>query len=385
MEEKKLNIKLNTIYFIFYAALAGYFPFLTVYLVDRGLSYTQIGIAYATTSLVSVVAQPIWGYITDKYSNKNNVLVITMLFSSLIINTFVFINGFPMAISGMIILIIFQSPIGAILDAYTYEIIEEHKRIQFGRIRLMGSIGYAIFALIIGILIKATNINSSFYVYFITLSSGVFVIKGIKFKGKSQNKKLSLNDLIEILKNIKFAVFLVSICVMSIALGANSSYISVLIEKTGGTVANLGMLWFIVAMSELPAFFYGGKLLKRYGELNVFIFAILIYMLRFFLNGICINYKQVMFIQLLQSISFPLYLMASLQYLNKIVPSKMRTSSITLYAAFGGGLGGFIGNIMAGKILDIVSVFILFKMLSVVMMLALLILLVLKSIEKHVT
>ena len=385
MEEKKLNIKLNTIYFIFYAALAGYFPFLTVYLVDRGLSYSQIGIAYAATSLVSVVAQPIWGYITDKYSNKNNVLVITMLFSSLIINTFVFINGFPMAISGMIILIIFQSPIGAILDAYTYEIIEEHKRIQFGRIRLMGSIGYAIFALIIGILIKATNINSSFYVYFITLSSGVFVIKGIKFKGKSQNKKLSLNDLIEILKNIKFAVFLVSICVMSIALGANSSYISVLIEKTGGTVANLGMLWFIVAMSELPAFFYGGKLLKRYGELNVFIFAILIYMLRFFLNGICINYKQVMFIQLLQSISFPLYLMASLQYLNKIVPSKMRTSSITLYAAFGGGLGGFIGNIMAGKILDIVSVFILFKMLSVVMMLALLILLVLKSIEKHVT
>jgi PPP family 3-phenylpropionic acid transporter len=163
MEEKNLNIKLNTIYFIFYAALAGYYPFLTVYLVERGLSYTQIGIAYAATSLVSVAAQPIWGYITDKYSNKNNILVITMLFSSLIINAFVYIKGFPMAICGMIILVIFQSPIGPILDAYTYEIIEEHKKIQFGRIRLMGSIGYAVFSLLIGILIKSTNINSSFY------------------------------------------------------------------------------------------------------------------------------------------------------------------------------------------------------------------------------
>jgi PPP family 3-phenylpropionic acid transporter len=381
MEEKKLSIKLNTIYFILYAALAGYYPFLTVYLVERGLSFTEIGIAYATTSLVSVVAQPIWGYITDKYSNKNNILVITMLFSSLIINVFIFIKGFPMALGCMVVLVIFQSPIGAILDAYSYEIIEEYKGIQFGRIRLMGSIGYAIFSLLIGILIKATNINSSFYVYFITLLTGVFVIKGIKFKGKPRNKRLDIRDITKILKDKKFAIFLVSICVMSIALGANSSYISVLIEKTGGNVSNLGMLWFILAISELPAFFYGGKVIKRYGELKVFIFAILIYMLRFFLNGICVSYKQVMFVQLLQGISFPLYLMASLQYLNKTVPSKMRASSITLYAAFGGGLGGFIGNIMAGKLLDIVSVFILFKTLSAVMILALFVVLLLIHIQ----
>ena len=381
MEEKKLSIKLNTIYFILYAALAGYYPFLTVYLIERGLSYTEIGIAYAITSLVSVIAQPIWGYITDKYSNKNSILVITMLFSSLIINAFVFIKGFPAAIGGMVILIIFQSPIGSILDAYAYEIIEEHRGIQFGRIRLMGSVGYAIFSLLIGILIRETNINSSFYVYFITLLTGAFVIKGIKFKGKSQNKKINVKDITKVLKDKKFGIFLISICVMSIALGANGSYIAILIEKTGGNVSNLGFLWFILAISELPAFFYGGKLLKKYGELNVFIFTILVYMLRFFLNGICINYKQVMFVQLLQGISFPLYLMASLQYLNKIVPAKMRTSSITLYAAFGGGLGGFIGNIMAGKLLDIVSVFILFKILSIVMILALLVLLVLRHIE----
>lgn len=382
MEEKILNIRLNTIYFIFYAALAGYFPFLTVYLVHTGLTYTQIGIAYATTSLVSVVAQPIWGYITDKYSNKNSILIITMLCSSLIINTFVFIKGFPMAISAMILLVIFQSPIGSILDAYTYEIIEEYKLLQFGRIRLMGSLGYAIFALLIGILIKATNINSSFYVYFITLLLGVFVIRSIKFKGKSQNKMLNLNDLKEILKNKKFGIFLVSICIVSITLGANSSYISVLIEKTGGNVSNLGMLWFMVAMSELPAFFYGGKLLKKYGELNIFIFAILIYTIRFFLNAVCISYKQIIIIQLLQGISFPLYVMSTLQYLNKIVPSKMRTSSITLYAAFGGGLGGFIGNIMGGKLLDIVTVFILFKVLSMIMIAALLVVLILKNMER---
>lgn len=384
MEEKRLNFKLNILYFIFYAALAGYYPFLTVYMAERGLSYTQIGIAYAITALVSVVVQPVWGYITDKYSTKKKVLLITMLMSSIIINAFVFISGFAMVVPVMIALIIFQSPMGPIMDAYTYEIIEEHRGIQFGRIRLMGSAGYAIFSLLIGIFIKATNINSSFYTYFIMLLIGIFVMKSITFKGKSRSQKPNINDLKELMKNKSFIVFLFSICLMSIALGMNGSYISVLIEKTGGNVSNLGMLWFMLAMSELPAFFVGGKLLKKHSELNVFIFAILVYMVRFYLGGSCANYQQVMFLQLLQGISFPLYLMASMQYLNKIVPSKMRTSSMTLYAAFGGGLGGFIGNIMGGKLLDVISVFLLFKFLSIIMIFALLVVLVLKGIDKKV-
>ena len=383
MQEKSLNLKLNILYLVFYGALAGYYPFLTVYMSDRGLSYTQIGIAYAITSLISVVAQPIWGYITDKYSTKKKILIITMAGSSIIINAFVFASGFSMVVSAMIVLFIFQSPISSIMDAYTYEIIEEHREIQYGRIRLMGSIGYAVFSLLIGNFIKATNINSSFYTYFIMLLMGIFVIKGINFKGKSQKQRLSLNDIKEVLKKKNFIVFLFSICLMSIALGTNGSYISVLIEKTGGDVSNLGMLWFMVAMSELPIFFFGGKLLKKYGDLNVFIFAIFVYMARFFLGGICTNYQQVMVLQLLQGISFPLYLMGSLQYLNKIVPAKMRTSSMTLYAAFGGGLGGFIGNIMGGKLLDIVSVFLLYKLLSVIMIFALIVVLVLKGMDRH--
>ena len=363
--------------------MAGYFPFLTVYLLDRGLSYTEVGIAYATTSLISVVFQPIWGYITDKYSNKRSIIIITMIFSALIINAFVFVKGFPMAISAMILLIIFQSPISSILDAFSYEIIEEHRGIEFGRIRLMGSIGYAMASLLIGILIKKTNINSSFYTYFILFIVAIFMMKGIKFKGNTENKKLDFKDIGEVLKNKNFIVFLISICVVNIALGANSNYISIIIEKTGGDISNLGMLWFIVAMSELPIFFFGGRLLKKYGELNIYIFAIIVYILRFFLNGISVDYRQIMFIQLLQGLSFPVFLMATLQYLNKTVPPKMRTSGITLYAAFGGGLGGFIGNIMGGRLLEVVSVFTLFRFLAIVMVIALGVVIVLKKMDRY--
>jgi len=45
-------------------------------------------------------------------------------------------------------------------------------------------------------------------------------------------------------------------------MGSNNSYISLLIQKTGGDVSQLGLLWFILAISELPIFFFGTKLLK---------------------------------------------------------------------------------------------------------------------------
>ena len=56
---------------------------------------------------------------------------------------------------------------------------------------------------------------------------------------------------------------------------------------------------------------------------------------------------------------------------------------MTLYAAFGGGLGGFIGNIMGGKLLDMISVFSIYKILSLVMVFALLVVSILKGMDKR--
>ena len=370
------------LYFIIYGAMACYYPFITVYFQSKELSFTKIGLIFATTSLISVVCQPIWGYITDKFTNKRNMLLILISLSSIAVILFIFTNSFYTIFFTVIVFNIFISPIGAIADAYSYDIVNAYKSIQFGRIRLMGSLGYAVVALVLGIVIKLTSSDAAFISYFVISILGAIIVYNIKNNSSKTTQQISFKDMTKLLGDKRFIIFMIAVFFTSIGQATNGNYIAVLIQKTGGDISNLGMLWFVVAMSELPSLFFGSKILKKYGELNVFAFGILMYALRFFLNTICSSYVLVIFVQLLQGVSFTMFLMATLQYLNKIVPTNLRTSGMTIYAALGGGLGGFLGNMAGGVIVQELNVFWLYRILAIICLFASLIVFYLKYVDK---
>lgn len=383
MKNKNLLFKLNSIYFIIYGFMACYYPFITLYFTTKGLSYSQIGIALAVNSLVGVVVQPVWGYITDKYLDKRSSLLISIVLSCIVVLLFSLVKSWIAILTVLMIFMIFLSPIASLADSYCYDLMEKDKAIQYGKVRLMGSAGYAIIALAMGIIIKKTNINSTFYVYFILSIIGFFLLKTVSFKGRPAAYKINPNDLLVLIKNKKFFVFIVTVFFINISMGANSNYITILIQKTGGDVSNLGLLWFVVAISELPAFFFGNKLLKKVGDMNLYIICFILYVLRYFLDSICQNYNTVILIQLMQGITFPLYLVAALNYISRIVPERMRTSGITLYSAIGGGLGSFVGNMGGGFLLQYSNVFVLYQILSFSSVISLVVSLILKKIDKN--
>jgi MFS family permease len=74
--------------------------------------------------------------------------------------------------------------------------------------------------------------------------------------------------------------------------------------------------------------------------------------------------------------------MTTLQYVNEIVPSETRTTAITVFTAFSTGVGGFVGNMGGGFILGRSNIFYLFKILSLLCIVSLMIGLVLKGIDR---
>lgn len=371
MGEKTLRTKLSALYFIVFGAPACYYPFLTIYFREKGLSYTEIGLALALNSLTAVICQPVWGYITDRYFYKKKTIIIVCLGSAAAVYSLIFANSFYSVLLSIMLYMMFQSSTGSISDALCYEIIDQHKDIHYGRIRLMGSFGYAVIALVLGMIIKAKGINITFVIYSIIIVIGVFILFSIDFKGRQNESRLNLKDILKLIRDKRFVIFISSICIINISMGANGNYIAILIEKTGGDVSNLGMLWFIVAMSELPVLFMGNRLTRKYGELNLYLMSLILYVLRYFLDSICLNYNVVILVQVMQSITFTLYLISSMNYLNSILPKQMKAIGMTIYAAIGGGLGGLIGNMGGGMLLEHLSIFSLYKILSITTVLAL--------------
>lgn len=380
MTDNKISLKLKVIYATTFAACACYFPFLTYYFQQRGLNFTQIGVIYAASSTMAIIAPPIWGIITDKHLNKRTTLIITMVVSSVLAYNFVLARNFVYIIISVILFQSFLSSIAPVVDALNYEIIDKKKNIQYGRIRLVGSICYAFSALFCGQIIKHLGSNSAFVVYSIIMLIGVIFVYRIDFKGKESRGKVNLSDFVYLLGDKRFFVFLISVMLAGICLGSDGAYISVLIQKTGGKVTQLGIFGFIVALSEIPSLFYGSKLLKKFGELNLLMLGLIFYALRYFLDSVSISYVSVLIIQSMQGVSYTLLLMSAYQYINKIAPAKLRTSSMTFYTATL-GTGGLIGNLCGGILLGKISIFMLYKLIASICIVALLVVVMLKRIN----
>lgn len=359
--------------------MACYYPFMAIYYQNRGLNYSQIGILFAINSLIVVIAQPLWGIISDKYLSKKKSLALVLGFSSVIIMGFVFAKSFLIILITVILFTIFQSPTLSINDALCYEVVESYSTIQYGKMRIMGSVGYAVIALALAPAIKISSIDASFFSFTLFAVLGILVLRGINVNKRSVMSVLDLKDIVSIIKNKKFILLGVSALIVSSSMSSNSNYLAILIQKTGGDVSNIGLLWFIVAMSELPAFFMGNRIIKKFGNVNVYLLSLGFYTSRFLLDSLCSHYQAVLFIQILQSLTYPLYVISTLQCINEIVPSKARTTAITVFSALSAGFGGFIGNISGGFIIQNFSVFYLYRIMAGLCIIALIIGLTLKN------
>lgn len=383
MKISTLKIKINVLYYIVFGALACISPFLTPYFQSRGLSYSQIGILLAVYSIIGVLAQPFWGVVTDKYADKKTTIVITMAVSGAFAFAFIIAKDFYSILIAILIFMFFQSPIISVNDANTYELMEDHSDIHYGKVRLMGSIGYAVTSLLLGILIKVTSINIPFLAYTIFSVLGLVLLAAIKGGKRRTISSINYGDIVKVVRNKYFILISFSALLSNIAFGAHGNYIAVLIEKTGGDVANLGMLWFIVAISELPVFFFERRIMKRYGVLNLYIFGMSVYVLRYFIISLCRNYQVVLAIQLLQGITFPFYLISTLRYVNDIVSPETRTTAVTAFSAISGGIGGFLGNMGGGFLLQSITIFQLYQVFALLSVLSLLIALILKRADRN--
>ncbi|MBP1764318.1 MAG: transporter [Firmicutes bacterium] len=380
MEQRSLSLKLSAVYIDIYGVLACFYPFLTVYFQQRGLSFTEMGIAFALVSLTSVIAQPVWGFVADKYSNKRTILLITLFFSALVVYSLVLASDFYFVIGSIVLVMAFQSPVVPVADAYCYALIKQYSWLQYGRIRMMGSLGYAVIVLLLGWIVKYFGINSVYFAYSIISLCGMFLVLGIDFKDKVTRQTVKLQDVANLLRNKKVLLLLLAIVFTNIAIGSNSSYISILIEQTGGDVAQIGIVWFIVAISELPVLFVGAKLLRNYGELNLYLVGLSLYVVRYLLDSFCTWYVSVAAIQLMQGITYTFFLVASLEYLNRIAPGKIKTVAMTLHAA-SIAIGGVIGNLGGGILLEYVNIFVFYKVVAVVCLLGMGFLVGLKKID----
>ena len=79
----KATVLLKSYNFMFFGLLALFIPFLPVYLSKQGLSTSEIGLIIGTGGFVTLVAQPLWGLISDKKKTVRKVMLLLVVFTTI--------------------------------------------------------------------------------------------------------------------------------------------------------------------------------------------------------------------------------------------------------------------------------------------------------------
>jgi MFS transporter, PPP family, 3-phenylpropionic acid transporter len=369
--ERKFTLKLKLFMFLTSAAGACFGPFLPVYFSSRNLTFTQIGIAFAINSIIGVLLQPLWGYLSDKYLNKKKTLGIALLFNMVAVILFLKAGSFGSILALIIVNGIFMCGLGPITDAYIFDVIEERGDLNYSSFRFMASAAWGITNLILGYFIRAYGIDYSFIIYDVLAMGGFIILLGMKYEGRKSLKKMDIHDVKSILKNVRLILFFTTIFLMHAAFIAGVNYMNELVKFTHGDVAKLGTVWFVTCTFEVCTFFVASKLIKKLGLMNVYMLSIVIYALKFFLDFIFKNANYMIAVQVLEGIAFTLFITSSMEYLNLKTDAKVRATAMSVYAAFG-GLGAFSASLIGGVLLNRINPSQLYGMLGLLCVMSLL-------------
>ena len=334
--------------FIFYMIIAV-LSYLNIYFKDIGLSSTQIGALNSVAKGVALLILPFWGILSDYYQANKKLLKIAILGMLLFSFTFLLTDDFIILIFIMIAFHIFWTPIVPLVDAQLLSYLGSRGN-QYGRYRIWGSLSFTLVVPVIGYFLEETNPYNLFYIIgFILLLTFL-----ASFKLPDNNAEIkvgSLEDFKKLLSNKSLLGFIIFLFFISITRMINMVYFPIYLVDNGGGEFLVGVALMISASSEMIIFYLSEKITTRFKGKTLFLVSSLAAALRWFVLASFAVPAVILSSQLLHSLTFGLFHLTSVDFINKISGEKFKATGQNLYATTN-GISAITGSFIGGLIYD---------------------------------
>ncbi|MFF2755136.1 MFS transporter [Psychrobacillus sp. NPDC058041] len=344
----KVQVLLKGYNFLFFGLLALFIPFLPVYLGERGLSASEIGLIIGTGGVVTLIAQPLWGFITDKTKTIRKVMLL-LVFLTAVFGYFLFnVDNFVFLVIFALLVYFFLMPLDPLTESLNFTV-SEMERVSYGSIRTYGALGFAVLSLIVGFAMDHFGM-SSVSILFVILGLISFGIVWRMPDVQASSKPVTMAGLKQVLRNKEMLLFLALVFISSIPARMNDTFLGIHIRALGGDTSLVGIAFFLSATSEIIIFALSFWWLRKGKELEIITVATFFYFIRFVASAFVTSPIALTFVQLLQMITFPIFYTAAIQYLYQIMPKEWRATGQTVLALLFFGLSSIIASYAGGYI-----------------------------------
>lgn len=251
METNKQITFLKALSFFHLGGKAVILPFLPLFLHNQQFSTVEIGTIMGVAPIISIIAQPFIGFLSDKYKTIKGLLIV--LYFSVIAASFgLFFNGeFWIVFLSFLLFHFALSPCTPLIDSMSIRSLGPKRRHEYGKIRLWGSVGFAVTAGVSGPLLAWIGLDKIYILFWVVTLSLIFLVLFLKDQNQS-SEPVNLKGVGEVIKNRPFVMFLLLCLLVMIPHRANDTMVVLHLENLGATTLMIGMAFGLAAISEVP-------------------------------------------------------------------------------------------------------------------------------------
>ena len=364
---REIQVKGLLVQALFWASYCAYSSFIVNMLTDYGYpSATATGMMTAT-SVLSFIAQPVSGYICDNFISHKRVyiaLTICALPTMVLLSRCLFSPVLTMAL--MLLFTVFMVQMPGLLDAWVIGLTNLYPGVNYGLCRGSSSLLFAIAAQAMGWVTAQFGHGARMWTGAVLGLLSVLVAftlqelptrrqaEAAAGEANSRNPHgLSTGETVKILvRNKCYLLLLAMNFLLFLGYSCVSSFIPVLTEQLGGGSSEVGTVFALNALAEVPAMFLMSAVLRKVPAKKVILFAAVFFVLRLGLTAMSVNFTMMLLVQLLQGFSFAVIWPASMGYLNQIVEDGVRSTAIMTYSSVTLGVSAIFGNLFGTLILS---------------------------------
>jgi len=337
-------------YFLYFAAMSALMPFFVLFYQRLGFSGTQIGLLTGIPPLITLVAAPFWTGVADAKRWHKLVMGVGIFVAVLSIFLLPSFTSFAVIFTLIIIFNIFLSPVPSLADSATINMLGE-ERAMYGRIRLGGTIGWGLFAPIAGVMVQNYGLKLAFWSFSAIMLINFFVSQ--RFVHGSHEENTSKPGGIRVLlTNRRWINFLFIAFLGGLGTFAVNAYLFPYMAELGAKETTMGFALTIATLTEMPIFFFGDRLVKRFTNYGLFLLALVMVAIRSLLLAVVSTPFMVLALQAFGGMIFPAMWLAGVSYADENAPAGLKSSAQGLFGAVSFGVGSAVGGFIGGLLLE---------------------------------
>ena len=360
-EAYKINIHGMLYQAVFWLGFCTYVSFMIATLIDYGWAANTAAGAITAMSVIVVFTQPIYGYITDRYLSEKKLSILLLVLTTILLVLLPFSLRFGnhlMVLMNMVGISVTGMQIAGLMDAWVVGLKQEIETVNYGLIRGAGSLAFALSAQIAGVVTIYFGHSARLWIGSGFLMLAVFVALSFRparrFNQNGEKKKSQLGGLetLKLIFSSKQYCLLLGVAFFLILSSASMSMIlQLLIPEFGGSTAQIGSAFAFKAGSEVPFMFLMAFFLKKIGFKKLLFFCSAVFVIRMFITMSVGTVNGLIYVQLLQGLTFAILLPASMGYLSQIIDERVRATAVTIFSAIITSFTVIIGNLIISLLL----------------------------------